>query len=175
MAELLLEIGTEELPAPWLPGLREQLEKRFAEAASREHLAATGLEAQSTPRRLVLFGELPGRQPDREEAVFGPSLKVARDASGAWTGAAQGFARKNGVAPGDLQTAPKDPSAPEDLYLLFVRKTAGRAAGEVLPGVFAVTLRALPFPKRMSWDAWLEDGKGAFPFGRPIRWIVALL
>jgi glycyl-tRNA synthetase beta chain len=46
---------------------------------------------------------------------------------------------------------------------------------EVLPGVLAATLRALAFPKRMSWDAWLDDGKGAFPFGRPIRWLVALL
>jgi glycyl-tRNA synthetase beta chain len=175
MAELLFEVGCEEIPAPWLPGLREQLVKRFAEAAGREHLGPQALEAQSTPRRLVLFGEVLPRQEDREEAVFGPSLKVARDAAGAWTGAATGFARKNGTTPEALQIAPKDPGVPEDVYLLFVRKTPGRAAREVLPGVLGATLRALSFPKRMSWDAWLDDGKGAFPFGRPIRWIVALL
>jgi len=175
MAELLLEIGCEEIPAPWLPGLREQLRQKLGEAATREHLAPTALEVHSTPRRLVLFAEVRARQEDREDVVFGPSLKVARDASGNWTGAATGFARKNGTTPDTLQSAPKDPSAPDDLYLRFVKKTAGRAATEVLPAVMAATLRALAFPKRMSWDAWLDDGKGAFPFGRPIRWIVALL
>jgi hypothetical protein len=59
--------------------------------------------------------------------------------------------------------------------LLFVKKIPGRDAREVLPAILASTLRALAFPKRMSWDAWLDDGKGAFPFGRPIRWVVALL
>jgi glycyl-tRNA synthetase beta chain len=175
MSELLFEIGCEEIPAPWLPGLREQIQKRFAEAAGREHLSPTALVAQSTPRRLVLFGQVLARQEDREEAVFGPSLKVARDPAGAWSGAATGFARKNGTTPDALQVAAKDPGAPEDLYLMFLKKTAGRAADQVLPGVFAATLRGLAFPKRMSWDAWLEDGKGAFPFGRPIRWIVALV
>ena len=61
------------------------------------------------------------------------------------------------------------------MYLFHVKKTAGRAAAEVLPGVIGALLRALAFPKRMSWDAWIDDGKGAFPFGRPIRWMVALL
>ena len=107
--------------------------------------------------------------------MWGPSLKVARDAAGAWTGAAQGFARKSGVRPEDLQQAPKDPAAPDDVYLLALKKTPGRPAAEVLPQVLAALLRALAFPKRMSWDAWLEDGKGAFPFGRPIRWLVVLL
>src|SRR5262249_43816382 len=54
-------------------------------------------------------------------------------------------------------------------------KTPGRDAREVLPGVITALLRGLAFPKRMSWDAWLEDGKGVFAFGRPIRWMVALL
>ena len=56
-----------------------------------------------------------------------------------------------------------------------MRKVAGRPTAEVLPGLLASVLRALAFPKRMSWDAWLEDGRGAFPFGRPIRWLVFLL
>ncbi len=56
-----------------------------------------------------------------------------------------------------------------------MRKVAGRATPEVLPGLLAGVLRGLAFPKRMSWDAWLDDGRGAFPFGRPIRWLVFLL
>jgi glycyl-tRNA synthetase beta chain len=173
--ELLLEVGFEEMPAPWLPGLGEQLQKRFEEAAGREHLAPGGVRVLWTPRRLVLRAEVVARQADREERVFGPALKVAKDAGGAWTNAALGFARKCGVPPEALEQAPKDPSAPGELHLLFRKQTAGRPAADVLPGVLAGTLRALAFPKRMSWDAWLPDGKGAFPFGRPIRWLVVLL
>jgi glycyl-tRNA synthetase beta chain len=128
-----------------------------------------------TPRRLVLRAEVPSRQPDREEPVWGPSLKVAKDPAGKWTGAALGFAKKNAVAVGDLTEAAKDPAKPGERYLLHVKKVVGRATAEVLPGLLAGALRALAFPKRMSWDAWLDDGRGAFPFGRPIRWLVFLL
>lgn len=175
MAELLLEVGFEEMPAPWLGGLAEQLRARFEEAASRELLDPKAVRVLHTPRRLVLAAEVPARQPDREEPVWGPSLKVAKDAAGQWTGAAHGFAKKSGVAVEALSQAAKDGAKPGELFLLHVRKVAGRPAGEVLPGLLASVLRALAFPKRMSWDAWLDDGKGAFPFGRPIRWLVFLL
>jgi glycyl-tRNA synthetase beta chain len=175
VAELLVEIGFEEMPAPWLPGLAEQMRARFLEAAGREFLDAKAAAVVYTPRRLVLRADVPPRQPDREEPVWGPALKVAKDAAGEWTGAAQGFARKNAVAVADLREGAKDPAKPGELYLLHVRKVAGRATPEVLPGLLAGVLRALAFPKRMSWDAWLDDGRGAFPFGRPIRWLVFLL
>jgi glycyl-tRNA synthetase beta chain len=171
--EFLLEIGTEELPAPWLEGLGEQLRQRFVDAAQRERLG--GLDARTwwTPRRLALSADVVARQDDREETVWGPSLKVARNDSG-WTQAALGFARKGGVEPDALRQGPKDASSPEQ-YLFFARRTPGRDAREVLPAVIAQVLRGMAFPKRMSWDAWLDDGKGVFPFGRPIRWLVALL
>ncbi len=175
MAELLVEIGCEEMPAAWLPGLADQLQSRFLEAAGREFLEPKDAAVCWTPRRLVLRAELLARQPDREEPVFGPALKVAKDAAGKWTGAAQGFAKKNGVAVGDLREGAKDPAKPGEIYLLHVRKVAGRASAEVLPALLATLLRGLAFPKRMSWDAWLDDGRGAFPFGRPIRWLVVLL
>jgi glycyl-tRNA synthetase beta chain len=180
--EFLLEIGVEEMPAGWLEGVATQLSSRFYDAALREHLmpprVTTGVREGSvfwTPRRLVLRAEVSGRQADREEPVWGPSLKVAKDAAGEWTSAARGFAKKNGVAVEDLQQGAKEPGAPTEVYLLFVKRVAGRGAVEVLARVVSVVLRSLTFPKRMSWDAWLEDGKGAFPFGRPIRWLVALL
>jgi glycyl-tRNA synthetase beta chain len=174
-AEFLLEIGCEEMPAPWLPGLREQLGQRFCEAAEHEHLKPSQVRSAGTPRRLVVRADVLRRQEDREEKVWGPSLKIARDAEGKWTSAAQGFARKSGVAPEALAREAKNPAAPSELNLVFVKKTAGRASIDVLPALIASLLRALAFPKRMSWDAWLEDGKGAFPFGRPIRWLVTLL
>lgn len=175
MPEFLLEIGFEEMPAPWLPGLTQQLRQKLEELAAREHLQPSQLRAYSTPRRLVAAVEVLARQADREEKIWGPSLKVARDAQGGWTGAAHGFAKKNAVRPEDLQQEPKDPAVPGELNLLHVRKVSGRPAGEVLGGIVASLLRGLAFPKRMTWDAWLDDGKGAFPFGRPIRWLVALL
>jgi glycyl-tRNA synthetase beta chain len=173
--EFLLEIGFEEMPAPWLEGLGRQLAEKLTDATSREFLEPKNVQTWWTPRRLVARADVLARQADRDEPVWGPSLKVAKDASGAWTGAAQGFAKKNGVAVTELQQGAKDPSKPNETFLLHVRKIAGRAAGEVLPAVLASTLRGLNFPKRMSWDAWLDDGKGAFPFGRPIRWLVAML
>ena len=165
MAELLVEIGVEEMPAPWLPGLASQLSSGFTQAAAKGHLEPGGAEAYWTPRRLVLRAQVAERQPDREEHVWGPSLKVAKDGAGKWTGAAQGFARKNGVEVEALQEAPRNPKKPEETHLLFARKTAGSPAGDVLPELLATTLRGLAFPKRMSWDAWLDDGRGAFPFG----------
>jgi glycyl-tRNA synthetase beta chain len=174
VAELLVEIGFEEMPAPWLPGLAEQLRTRLVDAAAREFLEAKDAAVAWTPRRLVLRADLPSRQADREEPVWGPALKVAKDASGAWTAAAQGFAKKSGVAVESLLQKPKDEAKPSELNLLFVRKVAGRATGELVPGLLSLVLRALAFPKRMSWDAWLDDGRGAFPFGRPIRWLVLL-
>jgi glycyl-tRNA synthetase beta chain len=175
VAELLVEIGFEEMPAPWLPGLSEQLRARFLEAAGRELVGAKDAAVLHTPRRLVLRADVPARQPDREEPVWGPALKVAKDAAGKWTGAAQGFAKKNSVAVEALGEGVKDPAKAGERHLLFVRKVAGRPTAEVLPGLLAGVLRALAFPKRMSWDAWLDDGRGAFPFGRPIRWLVLLL
>ncbi len=174
-AEFLLEIGCEEIPAGWLRDVTEQLRARFEELAGREFLEPVKVQALSTPRRLVVRADVRVQQADRDEQVFGPSLEVARDAHGAWTKAAEGFARKHGVEIGALQQAAKDTAKPDEVNLLFAKHTPGRRAADVLPGVIGATLRALNFPKRMNWDAWLDDGKGAFQFGRPIRWLVALL
>jgi glycyl-tRNA synthetase beta chain len=175
VAELLLEVGFEEMPAPWLPDLARQLESRFAELAGRERIGSGACRVFWTPRRLVLGAEVRERQADREEPVWGPSLKVARDAEGRWTAAAQGFAKKSGIPVDSLGEGVKDPGKPGERYLVLLRKERGREAMDVVSGLVAPLLRGLTFPKRMSWDAWLDDGRGAFPFGRPIRWLVALL
>jgi glycyl-tRNA synthetase beta chain len=175
MPEFLLEVGFEEMPAPWLEGLGAQARGLFERLASEQHLEPTAVESFFTPRRLVVAAQVAGGQADREERVWGPSLKVAKGADGAWSNAANGFARKVGTTADALDVSPKDPAVPDDVYLSFVKRTPGRASAEVLPAVIASLLRGLAFPKRMSWDAWLDDGKGAFPFGRPIRWLVVLL
>lgn len=175
MAEFLLEIGCEEIPARWLADLEKQFANGVSRALTDAGLTPSSLVSASTPRRLIASVQVAARQEDRRTSVFGPSVKQARDASGRWTPAALGFAKKNGVAPEDLQVGAKDPNKPEDQSLLFVQHVAGRPAADVLPSLIAPILRGMAFPKRMNWDAWLDDGKGAFAFGRPIRWIVSLI
>ncbi len=178
MAELLIEIGFEEMPASWLPALGEGFASAFASLREKHGLGGDGgasdVRVMWGPRRLALGASVRERQADAETLVWGPALKQAKDAAGAWTKAAEGFAKKNAVAPDALEVRPKDPAKPDELNLLFVKAVPGRPAADVLPELLAALLRSLAFPKRMSWDAWLDDGKGAFPFGRPIRWIVAL-
>jgi glycyl-tRNA synthetase beta chain len=183
-AEFLLEIGCEEIPAGWFAppiDLRENLRQRFVGLVEEARLWSPGPAGAklptpfSTPRRLGLSAQLLRRQEDRGSIVWGPAVKAARDSSDRWTKAALGFASKMGAEPDGLRQGVKDPAKPDDLYLFVERREAGKAAVEVLPGVIAALLRRLVVPKRMSWDAWIEDGKGAFPFGRPIRWMVALL
>ena len=170
--ELLVEIGCEELPASWLPGLTRQLgdaiKTRLGE--SRLHIDAA-IETFSTPRRLtVCVGKVAERQTDFEELVTGPPVSAAYDASGQPTGAATGFARKYGVEASALEQI----QTPRGVYLGFRKKLRGKPAVDVLPDVLGAVLRDLSFPKAMHWDAWIDDGRGELLFGRPIRWILFL-
>ena len=170
--ELLLEIGCEEIPARWLPGLTRQLGERLATRLGEARLACgASVEAFNTPRRLVAC--VPGlaeRQADLEETVTGPPVRAAIDADGQPTPAAHGFARKQGVTVDDLARV----ETPKGEYLAYHRRQRGSTARQVLADVLAATLRDLTFPKQMRWDAWLDDGRGELVFGRPIRWIVFL-
>lgn len=174
MAEFLFEIGFEEMPAPWLSGLADQLGAKFAALASGEQLAPADVRVLWTSRRLVLVADVKARQDDRTVVEWGPAAKIAKDAAGNWSKAAEGFAKKQGVALDALKLAPKVEGS-ADLYVSATKAIAGRPTGEVLAGLLPAVLRGLNFPKRMNWDAWLDDGRGAFEFGRPIQWLVALL
>jgi glycyl-tRNA synthetase beta chain len=175
VADFLLEVGCEEMPAGWLAGVGEQLGRCFRDVVGSLSLEPEDLVVAWTPRRLVLSAQLPVSQPDRDVELWGPSLRVARSGERGWSKAALGFARKCGVEVDQLDQARKSTAKPGELYLRFCRREAGRATTEVLPNALASVLRGLTFPKRMNWDAWLDDGKGTFPFGRPIRWLLAAL
>ena len=170
--ELLLEIGCEEIPASWIPGLEAQLAERLGARLEEARIERrTPVRAFSAPRRLVAtVAELAERQSDLEETVTGPPVRAAFDADGAPTRAALGFARKQGVDVGDLARV----RTPKGERLACRRRQAGDATRSALGGVLAATLRDLAFPKAMRWDAALDDGRGEFLFGRPIRWIVFL-
>jgi glycyl-tRNA synthetase beta chain len=170
--ELLLEIGVEELPAGWLPGLTTQLASRLDARLSEVGLPTrTPAESYATPRRLAAcVPELVDRQDDRDDTVMGPPVSAAFDADGHPTNAALGFARKLGADFDALTQV----DTPKGKYLSYQRHIRGRATVDVLPEVLGRLLRDLTFPKQMHWDAQLEDEKGEFVFGRPIRWLLFL-
>jgi glycyl-tRNA synthetase beta chain len=168
--ELLLELGCEELPASWLPGLTNQIgEVVIAELRARRLVPEGPAETFSTPRRLtVRVARLSERQTDLEEMISGPPVSASFTADGTPTPAAAGFAAKQGVDVAALERV----ETAKGLYLAYRKKQRGRAAVDVLPEVLAGALRRMTFPKLMHWDAVLEDGRGELLFGRPIRWIL---
>lgn len=165
MSDLILEIGTEEIPARMIGRARKDLERLFVDSlrAMDLHEGAT-VVAEATPRRLTLFaGNLPPRQSDRTETLTGPSRNVAFDAAGNPTRAALGFARKAGVEVDQLEVR-------DDGKLAVQRLIAGRDASSLLAESLAGVVLGLRFPRAMYWA-----GKGSPRFIRPIRWLVALL
>ena len=170
--ELLLEIGCEEMPASWIPGIEAQLADRLTARLDEVRIERrTPVRTFVAPRRLVAtVAELADRQSDLEETVTGPPIRAAFDAAGEPTPAALGFARKQGVDVAALERV----QTPKGEYLACRRRQAGHPTSSVLGGVLAATLRDLAFPKAMRWDAILDDGRGEFLFGRPIRWLVFL-
>jgi glycyl-tRNA synthetase beta chain len=170
--ELLLEIGVEELPASWLPGLTTQLASRMHARLNENALPTKAtVEAFATPRRLTAcLPELIDRQDDREDTVMGPPVSASFDAEGHPTSAGLGFARKLNA---DFDALTQVDTA-KGKYLAYHRKIRGRATVDVLPEILGMILRDITFPKQMHWDAQLEDEKGELVFGRPIRWLLYL-
>ena len=170
--ELLLEIGVEEMPASWLPALTTQLGARLLARLTEAGLPVkVSIESHSTPRRLAAcVPELIDRQEDRDETVMGPPVSAAFDAEGHPTNAGLGFARKLGADFDALTQV----DTPRGKYLSYTVHHRGKATVDALPDVLAKVLRDLTFPKQMRWDAELEDGKGEFTFGRPVRWLLFL-
>jgi glycyl-tRNA synthetase beta chain len=170
--ELLLEIGVEELPAAWLPGLTKQLSEKLHARLKEMRLAPdVAVESFSTPRRLTArIGRMPERQEDLDESITGPPVSAAFNAAGEPTPAALGFAKKQGVPFESLERVKTDKGE----YLAARKHHRGKSTVDALPELLGSLLRDLTFPKQMHWDAMLEDGKGELVFGRPIRWMLYL-
>lgn len=157
----LLEIGTEEIPAGFLEDGRNALRSALA-ARLEEAGVPAPIRVLGTPRRLAALVEgLPERTPDREETHKGPPARVAFGADGSPTKAAEGFARKLGLALGDLQR--------DGEYVVATVRTAGRPIEEALGEMVPAVLDAMPWPKSMKWNATQKR------FVRAVRWIAAFL
>src|SRR5215471_7322932 len=170
--ELLIEIGVEELPAAWLPGLTKQLSEKLSLRLKEMRLTPdVPVEGYATPRRLTArIGRMPERQEDLDETVSGPPVSAAFTAAGEPTPAAIGFAKKQGVAVEALDRVKTDKGE----YIAARKHVRGKSTVDALPELLGYVLRDLAFPKQMHWDAQLEDGKGELVFGRPIRWLLYL-
>src|SRR6516164_5492407 len=129
MPDFLFEIGTEEIPARMIDSARDELARRTGELLVREHLTGKlEVEAYSTPRRLaILVRGVATQQPDVQEQLTGPSLKVAYK-DGSPTPAAEAFAKKAGVAVSALEKV----TTPKGEYLAATVQRKGRAASEIL-------------------------------------------
>lgn len=163
--DLLIEIGTEELPPKALRRMRDALQTSLDTLLDENRLAHGDSQAYATPRRLaVLIRDVPVAQPDREVTKRGPALKAAFDADGKPTKPAEGFARSCGVTVSDLEELQTDRGS----WLVYHSRERGQASSDVIPALLEKALKALPMPKRMRW------GNSDIEFVRPLHWIVLL-
>ncbi|APC56417.1 MULTISPECIES: glycine--tRNA ligase subunit beta [Enterococcus] len=163
--DLLLEIGLEEMPAHVVTPSRIQLEEKVIKFLDEHHLDYETVQSFATPRRLaVKVTAIPEKQADVEEEVKGPAKKIALDAEGNWSKAAQGFVRGQGVTTEDIVF--KELNGVE--YVYVTKFTKGQSAKEVLTKLNDV-ITSLTFPVTMHWSNY------DFEYIRPIHWIVALL
>lgn len=162
----LVEIGTEELPPKALNALYQSFQQGVAAGLQAANLSSGAVHGFGSPRRLaVLVENLTERQPDQRIELLGPNVSAAFDAEGKPTKAAEGFARKCGVAVEQLQRV----QGAKGEQLAFNSVQPGRAAAELLPQIVAAALDQLPIPKRMRWGARRAE------FVRPVHWVVMLL
>jgi len=159
--DLLLEIGTEEVPAHVMPHLLADLNRLAGDMFAERRLAYENLCTIGTPRRAALLVTgLAERQEDVSTEMRGPSVAIAFDAEGNPTKAGAGFARGQGIEPSEL--------IQRDGYVYAAVHEKGAETAQLLAELLPELIRAIPLPNSMRW------GDLDFRFIRPIRWIVAL-
>ena len=157
---LLLELGTEELPPKALRNLAQSLHDSFVKQLNEQGLQFSSSKWYATPRRLALFIEqLADKQEDKEIEIKGPALKAAFDADGNPTKAALGWAASNGIDIKDAQTL----ETPKGAWLYIKTVKAGQATVNVIPEMFKTALKSLPIPRLMHWGDKKEE------FVRPVH------
>ncbi|WP_449243857.1 glycine--tRNA ligase subunit beta [Desulfobacca acetoxidans] len=165
VADLLIEIGTEEIPARFIPPVLEEMKVSLAKRLEQERLTVEVVKTMGTPRRLTLIAQkVATQQAESTAEIIGPPQAVAFGADGQPTQAAFGFARAQGVEVKDLIVVQTDRGP----YLAVKKHAAGRPAHERLSEILPEWILGLSFPKSMRW------GSLTVTFARPLHWIVAL-
>jgi len=163
---LLVELGTEELPPKALKTLALAFRDGITGGLAQKELGFGNVQWFASPRRLaVLISEVQLQAPSKDLEVLGPPVDRAKDSDGNWTPAALGFARKQGVEPGQLETI----STPKGERLGLRSTAEGVTAKEALNEIINNAIQALPIPKRMRWGASRTE------FVRPVHWVVVML
>jgi glycyl-tRNA synthetase beta chain len=165
MKELLLEIGTEEIPAGFVPQALIDLESLARKELQANRIDFEGVKTLGTPRRLVLLiRSVSEKQRDEEIRKMGPSKQAAFDSQGNPTKAAIGFARSQSVSVESLKVVQTEKGE----YICAVREEPGRPTHKILPSLLPRTILSIPFQKSMRW------ADVSIRFVRPIHWVLAL-
>jgi len=165
MPSFLLEVGTEELPADFVAGAIHQWRLRIPQSLQEHSLSASSIDVYGTPRRLaIVIQGLPDKQPDREEEIKGPPAQAAFK-DGQPTKAAEGFARKQGVALEALKIRATDKGD----FVFIQQSFPGRPTAELLTELVPQWITGLEGKRLMRW------GDGDLRFARPIVWLITLL
>jgi len=163
--DILIEIGTEELPPKALRTLSDAFTKGVVAGLKNASLQAEEVVAYTAPRRLaILLKSVLVKQADQSVERKGPAKKAAFDEDGNLTRAVEGFARSCGVEPQELDEI----ETPKGIWLVFKQEVAGKETAELLPEIISQSLAKLPIPKRMRW------GDSDIEFVRPVHWIVMM-
>ncbi len=163
--DLLIELGTEELPPKALKKLSVAFTNGIVDGLKKAGFEINEVESFAAPRRLaVLIKDVAASQPDREVERKGPALKAAYDADGKPTKAVMGFAKSCGVEVEDLQQQETD----KGVWLIFKASEKGQVLSVLIEDIINQSLAKLPIPKRMRW------GSNDAEFVRPAHWLVLM-
>lgn len=166
MAEFILEIGTEEMPARFVPKLAAELESTFSALLDDAMVEYAKVVTYATPRRITAHVPVIAEsQRQQEETVTGPPVRIAYGEDGSLTKAGQGFAKTQGVDESALFKLETEKGE----YLAAQKVVGGGKTVDILPEICVKAIESLSFPKKMRWGGY------DFAFGRPVRWLVALL
>lgn len=163
--DLLIELGTEELPPKALKKLSNAFTAGIIDGLKKAGFDIAEVESFAAPRRLaVLIKSIASSQPDREVERKGPNLKAAYDVDGNPTKAVIGFAKSCGIEVSELQQQETD----KGVWLVFKASEKGRALSSLIEDIINQSLSKLPIPKRMRW------GSNDMEFVRPVHWVVLM-
>ncbi len=163
--DLLFEIGTEDIPPPYLPKIGSELEDSASAELEDNNIEFGKVKLYYTPRRLALIvKDVSENQSTKNKTIKGPPAHVAIDEDEEYTEAALGFARNEDADPGDLYRKETD----QGEYLFLDKKVGGKKSSKLLRKLLPALVRNLHQPEKMKWD-----GSG-IEFIRPIRWLVCL-
>ena len=165
--QYLLEIGTEELPAGFLKSAPRELDEKVRGLLSEQAIDSGDVSVLATPRRLaILIDNLPEVQPARDVLLKGPPVRIGLDEKGNPTKAAEGFAKKSGIAASDL--VPKEIEG--ESYLVFEKTVEGQPVSKILAEHLPDIILRLSGSHFMVWG----DNPDSLKFSRPVRWLLSL-